>query len=185
MQIAALAASLKLMFNPASSGRSDVGRTRVLFVCMGNICRSPTAEAVFRERLARAGLERGIECDSAGTHDYHAGEAPDRRAQAAARRRGYEMSRLRARAVETADFARFDLVLAMDRRNLTILLERCPPEHVAKVRLFMDFSRERRGSEVPDPYYGSVRGFDAVLDMIEDAADGLVEHLRSQSSARA
>lgn len=150
---------------------------RVLFVCMGNICRSPTAEGVFRAHVERAGLAGQVEADSAGTHGYHVGAAPDPRAQAAARRRGYDLSRLRARRVTASDFRRFDLILAMDRDNLALLREACPePEH-HRLRLFLDFAREADEDEVPDPYYGGPEDFERVLDLVEDAAAGLIEEI--------
>lgn len=147
----------------------------ILFVCMGNICRSPTAEGVFRHMARQAGLEERFEIDSAGTHAYHVGKAPDARAQEAARRRGYDLSGLRGRQVCQADFANFDLLLAMDRDNQQNLLHVCPPELRHKIRLLLEFSRGFEEKEVPDPYYGGAQGFERVLDMVEDAARGLLE----------
>ncbi len=152
-------------------------KVSVLFVCMGNICRSPTAEGVFRARVRAAGLERHIRIDSAGTHDYHVGRPPDARAREAASHRGYDLDELRARQVSAADFADFDLVLAMDRDNLASLRRRCPAEHQHKLRLFLSFSRRFPNLEVPDPYYGGRQGFQQVLDMVEDAAAGLLDEL--------
>ena len=157
----------------------------VLFVCMGNICRSPTAEGVFRHVVADAGLgerivaglDKEIFIDSAGTHAYHVGEPPDRRARAAAERRGFSLDEIRARRVRTEDFERFDYVLAMDRDNLAILTEQADAEHHRKIRLFLEFSRGRE-SEVPDPYYGGSAGFERVLDLVEDASQGLLEAIR-------
>ncbi|MBI4195452.1 MAG: low molecular weight phosphotyrosine protein phosphatase [Betaproteobacteria bacterium] len=154
-------------------------RFHVLFVCMGNICRSPTAEAVFRHCVAEAGLQHRVITDSAGTHDYHVGDPPDERAQRAARARGYDMSDLRGRQVSREDFARFELVLAMDEHNLRLLARRCPAEHAHKLRLFMEFGNHSREPEVPDPYYGGAQGFELVLDMIEDAAQGLLRHIQA------
>ena len=151
---------------------------RVLFVCMGNICRSPTAEAVFRQAVADAGLAHRIECDSAGTHDYHIGEPPDQRAQFAAGRRGYDMSNLRGRQVTRQDFDNFDHLVAMDRRNLALLDSLCPPAHKNKLALFCDFHDEHAGSEVPDPYYGGESGFEQVLDLIESVSARLLTRLR-------
>jgi protein-tyrosine phosphatase len=148
--------------------------TRVLFVCMGNICRSPTAEGVFRDMVERAGLADTIHIDSAGTHDYHVGHPPDARAQAAAARRGYDLSKLRARQVADSDFAAFDFVLAMDQHNRSLLLQQCPPEYHAKVRLFLEFAAGEVPLEVPDPYYGDAQGFERVLDLVENAAQGLM-----------
>ena len=156
----------------------------VLFVCTGNICRSPTAEGVFRKLVADAGLTDLIATDSAGTHGYHVGEPPDRRMQAAARRRGYDLSRLRARCVAREDFHRFDLVLAMDREHHEILAVLAPPSAAHKVRLMMEFGRRSTHEEVPDPYYGGPKGFELVLDLIEDAAEGLLETLRLEVGPR-
>jgi protein-tyrosine phosphatase len=157
------------------------GKTSVLFVCMGNICRSPTAEGVFQAKVQAAGLEAWVAIDSAGTHAYHVGKPPDPRAQAAAAGRGLDLSAQRARQVAERDFSRFDYILAMDRDNLAGLLSRCPEEHRHKLRLYLDFSRRYTGQDVPDPYYGGHQGFETVLDMVSDAADGLLEHLtRSQ-----
>lgn len=160
-----------------SGGRATSARVRVLFVCMGNICRSPTAEGVFRYLVEQAGEEARIAIDSAGTHDYHVGQPPDERAQAAARRRGYELSSLRARQIAQEDFAAFDYVLALDRQNLELMRRRCPPEHRDKLRLFTSFM-EGGGQDVPDPYYGGTQGFESVLDMVEDAAQSLLRHIQ-------
>jgi protein-tyrosine phosphatase len=146
----------------------------VLFVCMGNICRSPTAEGVFRRMVEEAGLQDKIRVDSAGTHDYHVGAPPDTRAQLHAERRGYDLSGLRARQVRASDFTDFDLILVMDRRNLDTLLRVCPRQHAHKLRLFLEYAPLLEEVEVPDPYYGGERGFDYVLDMVEDAARGLL-----------
>ncbi len=149
---------------------------RVLFVCLGNICRSPSAQGVFEARLAQRGLQQGYQVDSAGTGGYHAGEPPDRRAQAAARRRGYDISGQRARAVRDGDFHEFDLILAMDRSNLANLLQRAPANCRAQVRLFMT-GVEGWPQEVPYPYFGGEQGFEQVLDMLEAASDVLLaEH---------
>ncbi|MDR2195034.1 MAG: low molecular weight phosphotyrosine protein phosphatase [Gallionellaceae bacterium] len=153
-------------------------KTKILFVCMGNICRSPTAEAVFRHYVEKAGLSQSIEIDSAGTHDYHIGKAPDARAQRAAARRGYDMSPLRARQVEAADFKRFDYVLAMDDDNLAILQRLRPRDATAHLGLFLDFAKRHEEREVPDPYYGGEAGFERVLDLIEDASEGVLEGMR-------
>ncbi|WP_342116214.1 low molecular weight protein-tyrosine-phosphatase [Pseudoduganella sp. OTU4001] len=151
-------------------------RTAILFVCMGNICRSPTAEGVFRARAEAAGLD--LEIDSAGTHAYHIGNAPDARSTRHAAARGYDLSCQRARKFTSEDFERFDYVLAMDHENLEILLRACPPQHLHKVRLFMEFATHYGSDIVPDPYYGGPNGFDMVLDYVEDAADGLLAALR-------
>ncbi len=153
-------------------------KVSVVFVCMGNICRSPTAEAVFRHYVESAGLSGQILIDSAGTHDYHIGDKPDSRAQRAALQRGYDMSRLRGRQVEEEDFRRFDYVLAMDSANLAILQRINPPDSDTRVGLFLEYARHHTEREVPDPYYGGADGFERVLDMVEDAAQGLLEEIR-------
>ncbi|HEX7048250.1 MAG TPA: low molecular weight protein-tyrosine-phosphatase [Gammaproteobacteria bacterium] len=152
-------------------------RKSILFVCMGNICRSPTAEGVFRRLLEAQGDGLQVEIDSAGTHSYHTGSAPDRRAQAAALRRGIDLSTQRARQVVVEDFERFDLVLAMDEDNLAILHAQCPPQRRDRVRLFLEYGTVGERN-VPDPYYGGDNGFEHVLDLIEDAARGLLASLR-------
>ena len=150
----------------------------VLFVCMGNICRSPTAEVVFRARVEEAGLAQNILIDSAGTHDYHIGDAPDARTQHAAKRRGYDMSALRGRQVGAPDFGRFDYMLAMDHANLAILQRLRPRDAGCDPGLFLGYAKRYEEREVPDPYYGGADGFERVLDMVEDAADGLLGHIR-------
>jgi protein-tyrosine phosphatase len=147
-------------------------------VCMGNICRSPTAEGVLRAHIERAGLAKKVEVDSAGTHAYHVGEPPDPRSQKAAAGRGYQLAHLRARRVAEADFLRFDLILAMDRDNLALLREACPPEEQHRVGLLLKYARNAKHDEVPDPYYGGPEGFERVLDLIEDGCAGLIEELR-------
>ncbi len=144
---------------------------------MGNICRSPTAEGVVRTYLERAGLLDQVELDSAGTHGYHIGAPPDRRTQQAAVLRGYDLSGLRARSVTEFDFVRFDHILAMDRDNLEHLRRACPGEHHHKLGLFLEHARNFSEREVPDPYYGGAEGFEHVLDLVEDAAQGLAESL--------
>ena len=149
---------------------------RVLFVCMGNICRSPTAEGIFRAQVRAAGLGNVIVTDSAGTHGYHVGEPPDSRAIEAAARRGIDISDLRARRVDVDDFKRFDLVLAMDRENLGLLNRLCPRDAVERPRLFLDFAPDLDAHDVPDPYYGGADGFEHVLDLVEAASRGLLDH---------
>ena len=155
-------------------------KLRVLMVCMGNICRSPTAEGVLRHKLQAAGLADSVEVDSAGTHGYHVGAPPDERSQHHARRRGYDLSALRARRVSAADFERFDLVLAMDEDNLAHLEEICPAHLRARLQLLMSHAGRASSTVVPDPYYGGVEGFEQVLDYVEAACDGLVSRLRSE-----
>ncbi len=153
----------------------------ILFVCLGNICRSPTAEGVFRHRLSARGLDDRFHVDSAGTGDWHVGNPPDRRAQLAAASRGFDISMLRARQVETADAGRFDYLIAMDRGNHRELVQLAGETHAHKVRLFMEFADLDTHDEVPDPYYGGDQGFDQVIDLIESASDGLIEHLLRQA----
>ncbi len=155
--------------------------TKVLFVCTGNICRSPTAEGVARHFIEAGGFGGRIEVDSAGTNGYHAGEAPDPRTQKAALRRGYDLSKLRARKLDQLDFQRFDLLLAMDRGHLDIMRRACPEVYRPRLGLFMEYARNSEFDEVPDPYYGGPMGFDAVLDMCEDGARGLIATIGRQS----
>jgi protein-tyrosine phosphatase len=156
---------------------------RILFVCLGNICRSPTAEGVFRAIAARDAPELAIEVDSAGTAGYHIGEPPDARTRQAALRRGYDLSALRARIVEPRDFENFDLILAMDRENLNVLRHRAPVDAHERVRLFLEFAPDATVTEVPDPYYGGPNGFEEVLDLVEAATHGLLQHLRQRTRA--
>jgi protein-tyrosine phosphatase len=156
---------------------------RILFVCLGNICRSPTAEVVFRTIASREAPELTFEVDSAGTAGYHVGEPPDPRTRQAASRRGYDLSALRARIVEPHDFERFDLILAMDRENLNVLHRRAPSHARERVRLFLEFTPEADTSDVPDPYYGGPNGFEEVLDLVEAASRGLLQHLRQRARA--
>lgn len=161
---------------------SDERRTSVLFVCMGNICRSPTAEGVFRKVVTDAGLIDRIHIESAGTHAYHVGHPPDRRAEAAAHRRGFVLKNIRAKRVRDEDFETFDYILAMDRDNLEELVARAPREYSDRVHLFLEFAGSGRTLEVPDPYYGGPSGFELVLDLVEDASKGLLERIRSRRS---
>jgi len=156
--------------------RQDV--VRILFVCMGNICRSPTAEGVARATIERAGLSAYFEFDSAGTHAYHVGEPPDARAQKTATARGYDLSSIRARQVRAADFLRFDRILAMDRDNLALLTQACPKDLRHRLGLFLDYGSNPDLREVPDPYYGGTDGFEHVLGLAEDATRGLIEAFR-------
>ncbi len=148
---------------------------RVLFVCMGNICRSPTAEGVTRMLAEKKGVAAFFEFDSCGTHGYHIGNPPDARARQAAAQRGYDLSSLKARQVSDIDFERFDHILAMDRDNLALLRQACPEELHGKLGLFLEYASRSGVDEVPDPYYGGPEGFERVLDMIEDAATGLLD----------
>ncbi len=165
----------------ADKNRAVGDGTGVLFVCMGNICRSPTAEGVFRKTAERAGVAAHLLVDSAGTHGFHAGHAPDRRATQAALRRGYDIGRLRAREVAAADFARFSWILAMDEENLRGLEALRPADYDGHLGLFLDFAPETGVREVPDPYYGPPEGFERVLDLIEAASAGLLDRMRQTS----
>lgn len=151
----------------------------VLFVCLGNICRSPSAEAVFTKKVTDSGLD--IYIDSAGTAGYHKGARPDKRAQAVGIERGYSFDGINCRKVEEHDFEKFDLILGMDNENLSNLQAICPEEFKHKVALFLSFSNTQE-QEVPDPYYGGKRGFEYVLDLIEQGADGLIAHLKATKS---
>ena len=153
---------------------------RVLFVCTGNICRSPTAAAVFRARAADRGLDGQLEADSAGTTGYHVGEGPDARAQRHAVRRGYDMSGQHARRLEAADFDRFDLILGMDRSHLQRLHQIAPPGAEERIALFLDFAPNAGTRDIPDPYYGGGGAFERVLDLIETGVDGLLDHLSTE-----
>ena len=157
--------------------------TKVLFVCMGNICRSPTAQGVFRKMVAEAGggLDGNVTIDSAGTHAFHVGEPPDERAQQAAQRRGYEIADLRARQVTQDDFRDHDLILAMDWENLALLQQQCPKSFKHKLHLLMRYAGEHDAATVPDPYYGGPEGFNTVLDYVEDACQGLIEVVRKRA----
>ena len=154
--------------------------TSVLMVCMGNICRSPTAEGVLRHKLRVAGLGDHVKVDSAGTHAWHEGEPPDPRSQRHALARGYDLSDQRSRPVVAADFERFDLILAMDWDNLALLEEQCPREHRAKLARLSEHAGRHASPVVPDPYSGGRAGFEQVLDLVEDACDGLVATLLAQ-----
>ncbi|MEY4748261.1 MAG: hypothetical protein RIQ60_475 [Pseudomonadota bacterium] len=166
---------------PAEDGAHTV--RSVLMVCMGNICRSPTAEVVLRHRLQRAGLADRITVDSAGTHAGHSGEPPDERSTAHAGRRGYDLRGLRARRVTAADFAAFDLVVAMDADNLEALQRLCPPGQQQRLVRLLDYAPGSRQRDVPDPYYGGAGGFERVLDLVERGCDGLLQYLQAQQGA--
>ncbi|HJP44610.1 MAG: low molecular weight protein-tyrosine-phosphatase [Arenicellales bacterium] len=162
-----------------NSARESAGAA-VLFVCLGNICRSPTAEGVFRGIVKSAGLEDLIRIDSAGTHGYHVGEKPDPRAVAAAQLRQIDLSAFRGRQADSEDFYEFDFILAMDRSNLSHLARIAPPQAKAQLDLLLDFATDCDEHEVPDPYYGGNNGFERVLDLIENAATGLLSEIRSR-----
>lgn len=153
---------------------------RVLFVCMGNICRSPTAEGTFRHLVKTEGLAHLIETDSAGTHDYHVGRPPDPRALAAAARRGIDISDLRGRMVDDFDFSAFDWIMAMDSSNLAWLRAKAPVESCERIHAFLDFAPALMECEVPDPYFGGRDGFDYVLDLVDEAARGLLQAIRDR-----
>jgi protein-tyrosine phosphatase len=156
---------------------SEQERVRVLFVCMGNICRSPTAEGVFAKLVLDSGLTQRIDIDSAGTHDYHIGKPPDERARKAALARNIDIGALRARKVSREDFGEFDYILAMDRDNYAGLTHLSPAEHRHKIRLLLDYAPHLTVREVPDPYFGGEQGFEQVLDMVEEAASGLLRSI--------
>ena len=150
----------------------------VLFVCLGNICRSPTAHGVFRHRISGHGLSDAVTVDSAGTSNYHPNSPPDARSQVHAAKRGYDLSDLRARQIAQEDFGQFDLILVMDGDNLASVMEECPPGHRHKIQRLTEFCQVMDSPVVPDPYYGGSKGFDHVLDLVEDACDGLLQHFR-------
>ncbi len=176
----------QLMGSGAPAGPDPAqARVRLLMVCMGNICRSPTAEGVMRARLQRAGLHGIVQVDSAGTHGYHTGEAPDPRAVRHAAQRGYDIAGLRARPVVPADFMQFHWLLAMDEDNLDWLRRKAPPGAPARIEPLMSHARRFPGVlAVPDPYYGAPAGFEHVLDLVEDACDGVIARLQAELSPR-
>jgi protein-tyrosine phosphatase len=159
-------------------------RFKVLMVCMGNICRSPTAHAVFRDKLVATGWDDRIAVDSAGTHAYHLGSPPDERSQEHAEARGYDLSSLRAKHLTTRGIEQADLVLAMDWENLALIQAMTPDGHEAKVKRLTEFAVKLQSPVVPDPYYGAARGFEEVLDIVEDACDGLLAHLQERIQQR-
>jgi len=147
---------------------------------MGNICRSPTAHGVFRDLVSARGLQQQIRIDSAGTHNYHPGNQPDLRSQKQAIKRGYDLSDLRARQISDQDYEQHDLLLAMDWDNLALAQQNCPPEHQRKLRRLTEFCKKYQATVVPDPYYGGDAGFEHVLDLVEDACSGLLDHVEQQ-----
>ena len=152
----------------------------VLFVCMGNICRSPTDHGVFHRKVREAGLARLIAVDSAGTHNYHPDAPPDERSQEHAQSRGYDLSKLRARQIQDEDFEKFDLILVMDWDNLALVQDISPPQHLTKVRRLTEFCTLHDATVVPDPYYGGAGEFERVLDLVEDACTGLIQHISTR-----
>ncbi len=155
-------------------------RYSILFVCMGNICRSPTAHGVFRQMVMDQGLSAWVKVDSAGTHNYHPGSPPDERSQAHAAKRGYGLSDLRARQIQDADFERHDLILVMDTDNLALVQAASPQAHQHKIRRLTEFCLQHNSTVVPDPYFGGKTGFEDVLDLVEDACKGLILHIKKQ-----
>jgi protein-tyrosine phosphatase len=155
-----------------------MSQIKVLFVCMGNICRSPTAEGVFNKLLQDRQLSDRFLVDSAGTHAYHVGNGPDGRAQQTAKKRGVDLSTIRARQVKPNDLEHFDHILAMDADNVAILRDDCPSEHLHKVKRFLDFAPEQDERDVPDPYYGGQNGFEHVFDLVEAASDGFLDSIK-------
>jgi len=156
----------------------------VLFVCMGNICRSPMAEGAFRKCLQKSAHGVSFLVDSAGTHGYHADAPPDKRARTVAARRGININSLKARCVIESDFERFDYILAMDQDNLEWLLGQAPDEHHEKIKLFLDYSSDKPSASVPDPYYGPTSGFERVLDIVQQGAESLLDRLIEQARLR-
>ncbi len=152
----------------------------ILFVCMGNICRSSTAHGVFQHKVNQHGLANRVRVDSAGTHNYHPGSPPDNRSQAHALKRGYDISALRARQILDSDFENYDLILAMDWDNLALIQAECPAEHQGKVRRLTEFCLKHESPVVADPYYGGKDGFEHVLDLVEDACEGVLQHVRKR-----
>lgn len=160
--------------------KNNMKKVKVLFVCMGNICRSPTAHGVFEHLVNAERLADQFEIDSAGTHAYHVGSEPDRRAQETAESRGIDLTYIRGRKVKEADFEHFDYILAMDSDNYDSLEQECPEEYKAKLSLFLDFAPAHPLDEVPDPYYGGIKGFENVFNMVEIASKGLLEDIKKR-----
>ena len=169
----------------AASAQGPEAELHILFFCMGNICRSPTAHGVFRQRLAQAGLLHRVRVDSAGTHNYHPGKPPDARSQQCAAQRGYDLSDLRARQLTDEDFERAHLLLGMDWDNMALAEAQCPAPHRKKLRRLTEFCQRHDATVVPDPYYGGNEGFEQVLDLVEDACDGLLRHVQQRLAAQA
>jgi protein-tyrosine phosphatase len=168
---------------PSRKAEVPIGaKTKILFVCMGNICRSPMARGVFNNLVKTASLQDFVVCDSAGTHDFHVGEGPDQRAVNAAAKRGYELNGFVARKVTLADFSEYDYILAMDWENLALLQRMCPRGLQHKLQLLMRFATEYEAATINDPYHGSAQGFEQALDYIEDACNGLMEVVRRRAT---
>jgi len=155
-------------------------KIKVLFVCLGNICRSPTAHGIFREKVEQAGMSAIVEIESAGTSGWHIGEPPDKRTQAAALAKGYDLSDLKGRAFSASDFSYYDYILAMDEENLRSMQQLKPADYSGHLGLFLDFSGQDAYREVPDPYYGGNQGFQTVINLVEEGCSGLLEHIRKQ-----
>ena len=158
---------------------------RVMFVCLGNICRSPTAHGVLQSLLQARDLADSIEVESCGTSNWHIGKPPDTRAVEAAAQRGYDLNTLRGRQIQASDFSDFNYILAMDEENLEVLRAMCPDDYPGHLSLFLDFAQNASAREVPDPYYGGSAGFTSVLDLIEDACNGLIDAIVEQSDPNA
>lgn len=158
---------------------NNENQVKVLFVCMGNICRSPSAEGVFNKLINEQQLEDSFSIDSAGTHAYHTGESPDLRSQKAAQEREVNLSKIRARKVIMGDFEDYDFLLAMDKNNHSDMMQACPEEYQHKIKLFLDYAPHLDTNEVPDPYYGGDYGFERVLDLIEEASTGFLQKLKN------
>ncbi len=158
--------------------------TKILFVCMGNICRSPMAEGMFRHAIKAAGLDQQVQIDSAGTHSYHIGSPPDPRAQQASQKRGVDISNLRSRLVVDQDFAEYDYILVMDGANHANLVRRAPEKHQHKIRRLLSFSRKYPNLDVPDPYYGGTQGFEENLDMIQEAVQHLIREIKGAANPK-
>ena len=159
-------------------------RFRILMVCLGNICRSPTAHGVMRQVVAREGLQAQVVVDSCGTHGFHEGDPPDARAQQHALQRDYDLSDLRSRPLSAADFDSADLILAMDMQNMTLLRAQCPAAHQNKLRLLTEYGQRLHAHSVPDPYFGGANGFEQVLDLVEDACEGVLRAIQAELKAR-
>lgn len=179
----ALAVGKPKVARPSKKSEVPIGmKTKILFVCMGNICRSPTAQGVFQSLVKAGNLQDFVMSDSAGTHDFHVGEAPDQRAVNAASKRGYDLTETRARKIQLSDFSEYDYILAMDWENLALLQRMCPRGLQHKLQLLMRFATEYEAATINDPYHGGPQGFEQALDYIEDACNGLMEVVRRRAT---